>query len=88
MDVSREQGARLAALMEAAARSATSPGTIDAQTLRIEVREGDELRVTVHIAGPSIQWTPRSAPGAPVAGQPPPEAMRALQEEIDRLLAR
>ncbi|WP_053076797.1 hypothetical protein [Caenimonas sp. SL110] len=88
VEVSREQGARLAALMEAAARSIAATGVIDAQAIRIEVREGDELRVIVDVAGPSIRWAPRSPPGSTVAGQPQPEAMRALQEEVDRLLVR
>jgi hypothetical protein len=90
VELTREQAATLAGLLNSVERAARTQPVLDAGAVaRIELRaQGDVLEV-IELAAGRIRWqTLRGGRSEMVGAQPDPAQLRALQAEVDRLLGR
>ncbi|MBI2772807.1 MAG: hypothetical protein HYX47_24540 [Burkholderiales bacterium] len=86
VEVAREQGGRLAALVAAAAAAATGTEPLaEPAGDRIELRGPQQAQATLEISGPQVRWTQG---GRILTGRPDPALLQALREELRRLTQR
>ena len=83
----REQAARLASLIDAAAASARDVQPLEEPVLtRVETLRDGQPHGVLELAPPRIRWTARGAPA--LTAQPEPAQLQALREELARLAGR